>query len=145
MQKPRCGATVCVQRKSLCVHFDVNERCFKCDIIHERPTNVCILLGFYTCGVFYNTLSVIKIKCWFPGGKRMVVPDPLPLAYAVYAFINVDNCERPLRAFNKLQSWKKIQTLNAVFSVITIFGTKVNRSPEVNGQCPRYFYTTIMR
>ena len=25
----------------------------------------------------------------------MVVPDPLPLAYAVYAFINVDNCERP--------------------------------------------------
>ena len=26
----------------------------------------------------------------------MVVPDPLPLAYAVYAFIIVDNCERPL-------------------------------------------------
>ena len=25
-----------------------------------------------------------------------MVPDPLPLAYAVYAFINVDNCERPL-------------------------------------------------
>ena len=25
--------------------------------------------------------------------KRTVVPDPLPLAYA---FINVDNCERPL-------------------------------------------------
>ena len=22
-----------------------------------------------------------------------MVPDPLPLAYAVYAFINVDNCE----------------------------------------------------
>ena len=50
------------------------------------------------------------------------------------------------RAFNKLQSWKKpFQTLNAVFSVITIFGKKVNRSPEVNGQCPGYFYTTIMR
>ena len=25
-----------------------------------------------------------------------MVPDPLPLAYAVYVFINVDNCERPL-------------------------------------------------
>ena len=35
----------------------------KFDIIHERPTNVCILPGFWTCGVFYNTLSVIKIKC----------------------------------------------------------------------------------
>ena len=30
----------------------------------------------------------------------MVVPDPLPLAYAVYAFINVDNCERPRSAIN---------------------------------------------
>ena len=33
------------------------------------------------------------------GEKRTVVPDPLPLAYAVYAFINVDNCERPLNEF----------------------------------------------
>ena len=39
----------------------------------------------------------------------------------------------------------KFQTLNAVFSVITIFGKKVNRSPEVNGQWPGYLYTTIMR
>ena len=30
------------------------------------------------------------------GEKRTVVPDPLPLAYSLYAFINVDNCERPL-------------------------------------------------
>ena len=43
------------------------------------------------------------------------------------------------------QEKNKFQTLNAVFSVITIFGKKVNRSPEVNGQCPGYFYTTIMR
>ena len=56
------------------------------------------------------------------------------------------NCDTSLGHSNKLQSWeKKIQTLNAVFSVITIFGIKVNRSPEVNGQCPGYFYTTIMR
>ena len=39
----------------------------------------------------------------------------------------------------------KFKTLSAVFSVITIFGEKVNRSPEVIGRCPRYFYTTIMR
>ena len=30
------------------------------------------------------------------GGKAYGGPRP-PLAYAVYAFINVDNCERPLR------------------------------------------------
>ena len=35
------------------------------------------------------------------GEKRTVVPDPLPLAYAVYAFINVDNCERPLSDIDK--------------------------------------------
>ena len=38
----------------------------------------------------------LQIKCLFSGKKRTVVPDPLHLAYAVYAFINVDNCERPL-------------------------------------------------
>ena len=27
-----------------------------------------------------------------------MVPNPLPIAYDVYAFINVDNCERPLMA-----------------------------------------------
>ena len=37
------------------------------------------------------------------GEKRKVVPDPLPLAYSLYAFINVDNkkknyCELPLTA-----------------------------------------------
>ena len=30
------------------------------------------------------------------GGKAYGGPIPPPLAYAVYAFINVDNCERPL-------------------------------------------------
>ena len=31
-----------------------------------------------------------------------MVPDPFPLAYAVYAFINVDNCERPLMPYTNL-------------------------------------------
>ena len=30
------------------------------------------------------------------GGKAYGVPRLPPLAYALYAFINVDNCERPL-------------------------------------------------
>ena len=39
-----------------------------------------------------------------------MVSDPLPLAYAVYAFINVDNCERPLKAFgnNYKDSFSKV-------------------------------------
>ena len=47
IQKPWCGVTVCVQRKSLCVHFDVRKNASNviCNI-HERPTNVCILPGF---------------------------------------------------------------------------------------------------
>ena len=32
-----------------------------------------------------------------------MVPHPLPLAYAVYAFINVDHCERPLTL---LRNWQ---------------------------------------
>ena len=40
------------------------------------------------------------------------------------------------RAFNKKQSKKNfVQTLNVVFSVITFFGEKMNRSPEVNSRC----------
>ena len=40
---------------------------------------------------------MLKINVDF-GGERTVVPDPLPPAYSLYAFINVDNCERPLIA-----------------------------------------------
>ena len=67
---PLCGHTEtavwrhCLLPKKVALRtFRHHEKCFKCDIIHERPTNVCILPGFWTCGVFYNTLSVIKIKC----------------------------------------------------------------------------------
>ena len=33
--------------------------------------------------LFQNTLSVIKHKCRFGGGKRTVVPDPLPSIHSV--------------------------------------------------------------
>ena len=56
------------------------------------------------------------------------------------------NCDTSLgHSISYNHEKNKFQTLNAVFSVITIFGKKVNRSPEVNGQCPGNFYTTIMR
>ena len=59
----RCVAPLFALKKGTLRTFRHEEKCFKCDIIHERPTNVCILPGFWTCGVFYNTSSVIKIKC----------------------------------------------------------------------------------
>ena len=60
-----------------------------------------------------------------------------------YTFYNCDTSLGHSISYNHEKN--KFQTLNAIFSVITIFGKKVNRSPEVNGQCPGYFYTTIMR
>ena len=46
--------------------------------------------------LFQNTLSVIKHKCRLGGGGTYSDPRPPPPAYSLYAFINVDNCERPL-------------------------------------------------
>ena len=40
-----------------------------------------------------------------------MVPDPLPLAYAVYAFINVDNCERSLTGPHKDKPETVIQNI----------------------------------
>ena len=47
--------------------------------------------------MFYNTCSVIKNKMLIFRKKAYSGPRPLPLAYSLYAFINVDNCERPLK------------------------------------------------
>ena len=70
-------------------------------------------------------------------------PKNINLLYILYTFYNCDTSLGHSISYNHEKN--KFQTLNAVFSVITIFGKKVNRSPEVNGQCPGYFYTTIMR
>ena len=45
IEKPGCGATVFAQKKVALRTFRRQEKCFKCVIIHERPTNVCILSG----------------------------------------------------------------------------------------------------
>ena len=59
--------------------------------------------GFKTCAVFYNTCSVIKNKMLiFRKKKSIVVPGPLPLAYSLYVFKNVENRERPLNKLNNL-------------------------------------------
>ena len=51
------------------------------------------------------------------GEKRTVVPDPLPLAYAVYAFINVDNCERPLSDIDKQRDMSQRINLLSLLAV----------------------------
>ena len=85
----------------------------------------------YVC--MYDVCHDIQIPC-----TRYVAINRLYLIFY--------NCDTSLgHSISYNHEKKKIQTLNAVFSVITIFGKKVNRSPEVNGQCPGYFYTTIMR
>ena len=43
IQKPRCGATVCVQRKSLCVHFDATRSTAVVDVARAVMV-VCIFL-----------------------------------------------------------------------------------------------------
>ena len=80
--------------------------------------------------------------------KKIVNVDEVPAkkhSFIVhrYTFYNGDTSLGHSISYNHEKN--KFQTLNAVFSVITIFGKKVNRSPEVNGQCPGYFYTTIVR
>ena len=52
--KSRCGATVCVQRKQLCVHFDVTKSASNvllytkdlqmCARMYTRHTGVCSIL-----------------------------------------------------------------------------------------------------
>ena len=102
-QKPRCSATFCIKRKSICIHFDVR----------KGALNV-LLYTFYSI-LFYFRIHCqwLKNKSWFSGKKRIVVPDPsLPL----YAFINVDNCERPLisRTFQMKATLTKTATRNFV-------------------------------
>ena len=95
-QKPQCGTTVCIKRKSICVHFDnmkeLQIRAY-CSIDKVRselytyhlyngesevgPDSRHVPLSYFI--LFQNTLSVIKHKCRFGGGgKRTVVPNPLP-------------------------------------------------------------------
>ena len=74
------------------------EKCFKCVILHERPTNVCILPVMYSRRVQYFIIHCqwLKIDVDFRGESVRRSPTPSLLAYVVYAFINLDNCERPL-------------------------------------------------
>ena len=77
---------------------------------------------------------------------RTFLPVPPPSDCHVNRTLKVSHCDTYLgHSISYNHEKNKFQTLNTVFSVITIFGKKVNRSPEVNGQCPGYFYTTIMR
>ena len=105
--------TVCIKRKSICVHFDnmkelqiraycsidkVRSELYTCHLNNGEsemgPDSRHVPLSYFI--LFQNTLSVIKHKCRLGGGERSV-PRPPPPAYSLYAFIKyVDNCERPL-------------------------------------------------
>ena len=63
------------------------------------------------------------------GGKRTVVPDTLPLAYSLYAFINVDNCERSLKAISNDTHQIHVTSLHHVTTVIfdTVVGLLVRQ------------------
>ena len=135
LQKPRCGTTVCVKRKSICVHFEVRKSALNvlpymkglqmcaysntdnvpkqcaellytlCIIAKMRWARILDMCRYHILFYFRkNTLSVIKNKCLFSGGKRTVVPDPLHpnvLSESLYGFTNVYNnyCERPLMLY----------------------------------------------
>ena len=51
---------------------------------------------------------------------------PSPLAYSLYAFINVDNCERPLKEANN--KWRnKNDKVARTVNTVTQLGTPVQR------------------
>ena len=50
----------------------------------------------------------LKINVDFRGESVLWSQTPSPLAYAVYAFINVDNCERPLKIINTTVVWQHV-------------------------------------
>ena len=73
-QKPRCGATVCVKRKSICVLV----------ITHERAANVCIL--YVLVMYLNNVLSCCTHNiCIYYNGENYVGPDSrhVPLSYFI--------------------------------------------------------------
>ena len=56
----------------------------------------------------------LKINVDFRGESVRWSQTPSPLAYAVYAFINVDNCERPLNSIATMYDWSNTILLSWV-------------------------------
>ena len=103
--------------------------------VHRQAGGNCTDANFYFWTIF-QLFFFIQMR---PGPTHQ-----LPNIFWIFG--NFLTLQSPLgHSISYNHEKNKFQTLNAVFSVITIFGKKVNRSPEVNGQCPGYFYTTIMR
>ena len=102
IQKPGCGTTVCVQRKSLCVHFDVRKSASNV-LLYMKDLQMCAYCPASRHVAYFKThRQWLKLNVDFHGKSVRWSQTPSPLAYAVYAFINVDNCERPLTKFTKM-------------------------------------------
>ena len=105
LHKPRCGATVCVQRKPLMVHFDVRKSASKV-LLYMKDLQMWAYCP-HSRHVHYFIIHCqwLKINVDFRGESVQWSQTPSPLAYAVYAFINVDNCERPLTCMSFSQDF----------------------------------------
>ena len=63
-----------------------------------------------------------------------MVPDPLPLAYSLYAFINVENyCERPLSQL--INVFLKKQVIHIHSTRGTLRASEMLRGAMRNGDC----------
>ena len=58
--------------------------------------------GFYTCALCYIPFSVIQNKMLIFRKKAYSGRRPPPSVLSLYAFINVDTCERPLTSAMEL-------------------------------------------
>ena len=97
IQKPGCGATVCAQRKSRSVHFESGKSASNV-LLYMKDLQMCAYCpDSRHVPYFIIHCQQLKLNVDFRGESVRWSQTPSPLAYAVYAFINVDNCERPLR------------------------------------------------
>ena len=83
-QKPWCGATVCIKRKSICVHFDVRKSALNVllSIIHEIATHVYIL--YVSIMYLNNVLSCCKhIICIMEKMRWARILDIVLLSYFI--------------------------------------------------------------
>ena len=79
IQKPRCDATVCIQRKSLYIglHFDVRKSASNV-LLYMKDLQMCITARILDMRPYFIIHSQwLKLNVDFRGKKRTVVQDPL--------------------------------------------------------------------
>ena len=85
-------------KKALLVHFDARKSASKVLLYMKDLQMWAYCPHSRYVQYFIIHCRWLKINVDFRGESVRWSQTPSPLAYAVYAFINVDNCERPLNA-----------------------------------------------